>query len=181
MASAIVSWITSTYTIKRAKIKAIIDRWGLVGIYETRGEMNIYSDRKLETLSSTLDIIAFGLKSFRDSKSRFVEDKVRSGVKIRILTMNPHGEFVSQREKEENESPGSIKQSIENLAEWVEHLKKIAPDKNDVQLKYYNSMTEDFYFCIDNKYLYTGPYLNGKGSQQTISYEYKKRRNAKLL
>ena len=76
MASAIVCWLTSRYTLSKINIKAIIDRWGLIGIYETRGEMNIDCDEKLETLSSTLDIIAFGLKSFRDSKSDLIEEKV---------------------------------------------------------------------------------------------------------
>ena len=124
-------------------------------------------------MSSTLDIIAFGLKSFRDAKSKLIEEKVKDGAKIRILTMNPEGDFVKQREKEENEMEGAIKKSILDLEKWVEYLKTIAPDRDNIELKYYNTMTEDFYFCIDNKYLYTGPYLNGKGSQQTISYAYK--------
>ena len=174
IASAIVIYLTSRYNIKKAATKAIIDRWGLVEIYETRGIMNATCDERLEIMTSSLDIIAFGLKSLRDStKSKLIEEKVKNGVKIRILSMNPEGNFVGYREKEEGDAPDNIKKSIINLAEWVEQLKRIAPDKSNVELKYYDFMTEDFYFCIDGKYLFTGPYLHGIGSQQTISYEYK--------
>jgi hypothetical protein len=57
------------------------------------------------------------------------------------------------------------------LGKWVESLQKIAPDKDNIQIKYYSTLPQDFYFREDD-YLYTGPYLYGISSQQTISFEF---------
>lgn len=54
----------------------------------------------------------------------------------------------------------------------LEDLQTIAPKPENVQVKYYNSLPEDFYFRVDD-HVFIGPYLYGISSQQTISYEFK--------
>ena len=75
VASSIVVWISSKYLIRENKIGDIIGRWGLTGIYRTRSEMNRKADLTFENLKYELDIIAFGLKSFRHSKGHEIRGK----------------------------------------------------------------------------------------------------------
>jgi hypothetical protein len=59
------------------------------------------------------------------------------------------------------------------LQRWINKLKEISPNKNNIQLKFYDKLPLQSYYRQDD-YIYTGPYLYGKPSQQTISYEYRK-------
>jgi len=172
IASSVVSYLTSKYLIRISHIKKIIEYWGLEAIYETRQEMNRSTDIAFKSLENNLDIIAWGLKSFRDAKNKVVRAKVERGLKIRIIAPYPDSEVVKQREKDEKEIEGQIKQTIINLAQWIEELKRISSDRSNIQIRYYNRLPEDFYFLVD-EHIFIGPYLYGISSQQTISYEFK--------
>ena len=172
LASTVVSYLTSKYLIRMNRVKNIVENWGLESIFETRQEMNRSTDTAFEYLEKNLDIIAWGLKSFRDAKEKIVREKVERGLKIRFVTLHPDSEYVNQREKDEKEIPGQIRLTILNLQEWIESLQKIAPKPDNIQVKYYNSLPEDFYFRVDD-HIFIGPYLYGISSQQTISYEFK--------
>jgi hypothetical protein len=176
IASAVVTYLTSIYIFKRKKEKEITDFWGLNAIYETRQRMNDSSNEAVEILEENLDIIAFGLRSLRDSKGEVIKNKVKRGLKIRILTIHPNSDFLKQRERDELKAEGSIRQSIIQLFEWVNELKEVAPQKESISIKFYNNLPFDFYFRVDN-ILFIGPYLYGIDSQQTISFEF--RNNAK--
>jgi hypothetical protein len=170
IASSVVVYLSSKYLFKQNRIKEIIEIWGLSGIYKTRAEMNISSNVKLRNANECIDIIAFGLKGFRETQSQLIEDKIRRGMKIRIVTINPNSKYLSQREKDEKEIDGQIKNTVEQLTEWVFNLKKNQIKQDQVQIKYYDTLPFDFYFRIDNN-VFIGPYLYGISSQQTISYE----------
>ena len=172
LASTVVSYLTSKYLVRMSRIKNIVENWGLESIFETRQEMNRSTDTAFENLEKNLDIIAWGLKSFRDAKDNIVREKVERGLKIRLVTLHPDSEYVKQREKDEKEVPGQIRLTILNLQKWIENLQKIAPKPENIQVKYYNSLPEDFYFRVDD-HIFIGPYLYGISSQQTISYEFK--------
>ena len=147
----------------------MLKKWGIEAVYSTRGEMNISCDRYLKEAKS-IDIIAFGLRSLRDSQSDTIEKILDNGGKIRIITMNPDCENLKQREKDELQEIGSIGYTIKKLAEWAEKLNKNT-NKGRIEIRYYNSQPLEFMFLMDNR-LFNGPYEYGKGSQQTISFEY---------
>ncbi|CAN2039677.1 SMODS-associated and fused to various effectors domain-containing protein [Candidatus Magnetomoraceae bacterium gMMP-15] len=174
IASSVVSYLTSKYLIRVNRIKKIIQYWGLEAIFETRQEMNRSTDIAFESLENKLDIIAWGLKSFRDAKDKIVRAKVERGLKIRIIAPDPDSEYVKQRERDEKEIEGQIKQTIINLETWLEELRQISPDPANIRIKYYSRLPEDFYFRVD-EHIFVGPYLYGISSQQTISYEFKGR------
>lgn len=172
LASASVSYLTSKYLVRINRIKELIEYWGIFAIYETRQEMNRSTDTAFETLENRLDIIAWGLKSFRDGKTKIVQEKVKRGLKLRILAPDPESIFVKQREIAENEVPGQIRKTIIDLGGWIDELKLLSTNSENVQIKYYDKLPEDFYFRVDDS-IFIGPYLYGKSSQQTISYEFK--------
>jgi nucleoside 2-deoxyribosyltransferase len=142
---------------------------GIKKVFYTRQDMNYYINNNLQLNQyKQLDIIAFGLKSFRDAKTIEIENLVKQGLKIRILSIEPHSLFVSQKEKDENLVPNSIKKTILDLEEWCKKSNSIC--KGSVELKFYNSLPLDFFWRQDDN-LFIGPYIYGIGSQQSITYE----------
>ena len=172
IASSIVVFVTTRYLLEQNRINDLIEKWGLNEIYETRAIMNKDSNKILSMEKDKLDIIAFGLKSFRDSQGDLLKEKVHKGLKIRIITMFPNSIFLEEREKCENEAKGQMKKTIIDLIGFVENLQKIQTNTNQVQIKVYNSLPLDFYFGFKSE-IFIGPYMYNKGSQQTISYSYK--------
>lgn len=171
LASGIV--ILATALLVERKPIDHLEEWGLEKIYETRAEKNKDSDPKLDRAKKRVDCVAFGLKSFRTKHTKKVETLLSNGVNVRILTMNPTGDnaFLKQRELEENESEGQIKNSIEQLVKWADDLNS-KNYKGNITIKGYKCMTLDFYWRVDDE-LYIGPYWYGVGSQQTITYKFK--------
>lgn len=172
IASSIIVFISSRYQIKKNITQELIEHWGLIGIFKTRAGMNQRADATLTKLRNELDMVAFGLKSFRNVQGGLIERKVKRGLKIRILTMNPNSQIVKQREIDEGEVAGQIKKTILDLENWIIKLKKMSPDPQNIQLKFYDNLPLQSYYRQDS-YIYTGPYLYGKPSQQTISFEYR--------
>ena len=154
-----------------AKINNELAFWGVDKIYSTRADKNKDSDPKLSSLKYQLDGIAFGLKSFRSSHSDDIENALRRGVNIRLITMNPKSKFVAQRESEENESQGQIVNTILQLVDWANNLNSKGY-KGRIAVKGYNCMTLDFYWRMDGE-IFFGPYWLGRSSQQTITYRVK--------
>ena len=172
IATSIVSLLTSKYLIRIRKTKELINTWGLKGIYKTRQKMNTSADESFENLENNLDIIAWGLKNFRDGKGDKVLQKVKKGLKVRIIAPHPESKIVIKRAGEEQEVPDQIKNTIIKLERWVQELKDAARNPEDVQLRFYHHLPQEFYFRQDNN-IFIGPYRYGMSSQQTISYEFK--------
>lgn len=168
IASALVILFQSIF-LERVKENPL-DEWGIEQIFLTRAEMNVESAPFLYKAKYKLDIIAFGLKSLRDSQTEKIENCLKRGVNIRIMTMHPSSPYVSQREKEEECSDGYIKNSIEQLVNWAAILNS-KNYKGKIVIKGYNCMTLDFYWRVDDN-LYVGPYWYGIQSQPTITYKF---------
>ena len=168
IASALVS-VATILLVERKKINPT-EEWNITKIYSTRAEKNADSDPQLDKARYVVDGIAFGLKSFRTKQQKRTEACLRRGVNFRILTMDPESPFVSQREKEENETAGQIQHTILDLVKWANEL-NAKGYKGRVVVKGYNCMTLDFYWRVDDE-LYVGPYWYGYPSQQTITYKF---------
>ena len=135
IAGSVVAYITSIYMFKKKKQKEVTEVWGLRSITGSRAEMNIEINKRLEKIDKSLDIIAYGLKSFRESKGNLIEDKIKKGVAVRILTVDPYSKILSYRDLAENRLPGSTSNDIKQLITWIEKL--ISDNKNaNVKIKY---------------------------------------------
>ncbi|MFF4810958.1 hypothetical protein ACFY03_22370 [Micromonospora chersina] len=171
VATTILAYLSSHYTIRQNQIKEMCNHWKIEAIYATRAEMNVSSNEALRECAEQLDIIAFGLKSFRETQTPLLRKKVAAGVRVRILTIKPDSIFVKQRERDENEVPGQIRKTIEDLRAWANELAMAAKKPSNVQLRFYDALPLDFYFRVDRK-VYVGPYMHGYSSHQTISMEF---------
>jgi hypothetical protein len=89
------------------------------------------------------------------------------------LAADPKSECVAQRERDEGAVEGQISRTIVDLIGWVETLRALSPNPENITIRFFDSSAAPSY-CRQDDYLYLGPYLFGKPSQQTISFEYKK-------
>lgn len=168
LSSALIVFITTAF-MEDTENEQILKMWGAEAIYSTRQQMNVSCDYYMEK-AKRIDIIAFGLRSLRDSKGKTVENLLKSGCRIRIITMKPHCDNLRQREKDELQLEGSISNSIQQLTDWARRV-NARNYSGRIEIKYYDAHPLDFLYLMDNR-LFTGPYEYGKGSQQSISYEF---------
>ena len=171
IASAVVVWLSSRYLFIESRTKEIIDAWRLNAIYRTRAEMNLRADACLASCDTRLDIAAFGLKSFRDTQSNLIRNRLKRGIRLRILAPDPASVFVAQRERDEKEVGGQIRNTICQLIEWCNELRSCAPQPENVQVRLYDALPVDFYFRVDDT-VFLGPYMHGRSSQQSFSMEF---------
>jgi hypothetical protein len=167
LASGLVALVQSL--LVDVKEVSYAEEWGMAKIYETRMEKSKDSDENLGRVKQ-LDIVAFGLKTFRQSHTEQIKAALRNGAEIRILTMAPDSQFVRQREQEEDEPEGQIRNSIESLVMWADELNSHGWD-GKITVKGYDCMTLDFYWRADGE-IYFGPYWVNKSSQQTITFRW---------
>lgn len=152
--------------------ESLLHSWGLVEILDKRSKKGEQTDHLIPK-AKKLDCVAFGMKSFLDKPKTYenVLTYVNSGHIMRIITMDPNGQFIKQREKEENDS--NISNTISKLKEWAEKINKEKTNaKGKILIKAYSCMTLDFYWRIDNT-IYVGPYPLKGSSQQNITYKFK--------
>lgn len=173
VSTGIIVYISFKYLQYNKSKSEVLNDWKIDNIYETRAIMNIDTNKELEKNKDELEIIAFGLRGFRDSQTDLIRDKIRKGMKIKILTISPKSKYLEEREKMEKGTTGEISQSIVHLKCWIEELKNDEKYSKQIEIKYYDTLPLDLYFRLDNK-VYIGPYLYGKQSQQTISYSFDK-------
>ncbi len=168
IASGLVILLTAIL-IERKKSDPL-DEWKIQKIYSTRAERNSEADPNIDHARYCIDGIAFGLSTFRTMYGKRIEQCLKKGVNIRLLTMDPEGIFVSFREQEENAAPGGIKDTIVDLVNWANELNRNNP-KGKIVIKAYGSMTLDYYWRVDDD-LYIGPYWYGYKSADTITYKF---------
>ncbi|HEV2890303.1 MAG TPA: hypothetical protein VGX28_07975 [Frankiaceae bacterium] len=173
VAAGVVGGLVGLYEADEQAREKALGQWRLAGVYRTRADMNRSSNERLIRCRDQLDIAAFGLKGFRESQGGLVTEKVRAGLRVRILCPHPDSAYVTAREASEGEVPGQIKKTIVDLEDWVARLRAEAREPHQVQLRYYDALPLDFFFHVDDT-VFVGPYLHGRGSQQTISMEFER-------
>lgn len=150
--------------------KRELDEWGICEIYGERNNVRIDSKQMPKHM---LYFIAFGLSHFRGANVDIgkMASKIRAGLNVRIITMDPNSAFLLEQEVIENNK--GIKKDIEDLIKWVEAIKKRCQGnvKGYIELKFYDSLPLDF-FCRSDGKIYVGPYIPGQPSGETITYCY---------
>lgn len=169
IASAVVSFLASIYIFKHKKEKEITDVWRLISIKDNRSAMNVEVYKRLTNAENQLDIIGYGMKSFRESRDELIRSRIQKGLKVRIITVDPNCVFLKQRDTDENKLEGSTASSIRQLNDWVNKLN--SEYNGSLEIKFCRTLPTEVYFRVDD-YIYVGPYQCGKESQQTITMEY---------
>ena len=89
--SLIASAVFSVLTVLIVDVKKTdpLEEWKISKIYSTRAEKNADSDPNLERAKYCVDVVAFGLSSFRSKYSKKVEQALRKGVNFRACLESP--------------------------------------------------------------------------------------------
>lgn len=169
VASAVVAFVMAAFLYKRNSKAELIEKWGIASITESRGIINSEVNELFEKNISSLDIIAFGLKSFREAREDSVRKLLQKGMAVRIITVNPNSCLLEFKDKDENKLAGSTKDSIIKLIEWCIMLKDVG--KGTIEIRYMNTLPTEVYFRVDDS-IFVGPYQIGRESQQTITMRY---------
>lgn len=173
IASGVISLFITLYFKNESEEIAVLSNWGMRQI-EIRAYLNKDINKHLNNMNNGMDIIGLGMRNFLAAQGSLLEDKVRSGKKIRILTISPQSDILSKLDEEERVPLGHHKISIDDLITWATTLQNSLTDTTLLQLKTYDGLPMDTYQRIDD-HVFTGPILTGKPSQQTIAYGFKPR------
>ena len=138
-------------------------------VYETRQAMNAACDDWLD-IATRIDIMAFGLKSFRKAQQAQIERILAEGGDIRIITPMPGCDALLLREEEEHVPTYSLTDEIKDLIEWAQNT-NAKGFRGKIQVRCYDHLPQEFLFLIDSR-VFVGPYEYGKDSQQCLSFEY---------
>ncbi|OAI45016.1 hypothetical protein AYO43_08640 [Nitrospira sp. SCGC AG-212-E16] len=128
--------------------------------------------QRLEKAEEQIDIIGFGLSSFRED---FLDDfsKWKQRANVRILLVDPEfpsGElsYANQRDTEEKNSLGKIASDVRKFVEVVGSL--ISEDGDRVfDIRLYRCLPSLNIFRIDDE-LFWGPYLVGEQSRNSPTF-----------
>lgn len=171
IASGLISLLLVKYIyFYQGSLRNIVDEWGMRRI-DIRSNINPDINKKLDSMDIGMDIIAFGMRNFLSVQGDLLIEKLNRGCRIRILTITPNSPFVRQREIDELEMEGQIKNSIDFMIKWAKTAQGNLTDKGLISVKTYSGLPQDMYQKVDD-YVYIGPFLYGKPSQQTIAYSF---------
>lgn len=170
IASSIVAFLSSIYIQKYRRAKEISEIWGILSVEEKRTIMNTRIDECTGNAKKHYDIMAFGLKSLRDGNAKGINDLLKRGASIRILSVDPECKALNDRDIQEKKTEGQTAYTIRQLIGWVEDLKKTYPGQ--IEIKLAKHLPSEFYCRVDDS-IFVGPYQYGKDSQQLITMEFK--------
>jgi hypothetical protein len=118
-----------------------------------------------------IDFLGFGLRALRED---FGSDFARwlEGIPIRILLVDPQAphpgwHYVSQRDIEESNSPGSIEQDVQQFLQFLTPIKNLYPDR--LQVRLYSCLPALNVCRIDDE-IFWGPYVLGVQSRNTPTF-----------
>lgn len=170
MATGIVTIITSAYMVSNDEKDEIISQWQLNNIYATKSVMNQESNQHLEFARKQIDIVAIGMTNFLQVKGSLLEELLKKGVKIRIISCN-NKQMLAQREKDESTSHSSLgvmEMQVQALTNWVDKLSKTGLP---IEIRYHSTYPGFSYLRID-KHIFWGPNLPMYNSQQNMAFEF---------
>lgn len=169
VASTIVSFIMAGYLFDQKEKSELMEKWGIKSLNSSRGIINAEVDELFEGKVRTLDIIAYGLKSFREARSDRIKYLLKTGMRVRIITVNPESKLLRYKDIDENKIEGSTAASIRDLIDWSEAIKK--ETGCNLEIRVINTLPTEVYFKVDDD-IFVGPYQIGRESQQTITMRY---------
>jgi hypothetical protein len=139
---------------------------GLIEIFPARAvRIRDQYDRRLADAHSRVDVLGFGLRSFReDYGARIVELAQRARVRLLLLdpTFPDTAPYALQRDQEERNPAGSISRDVREFL--IQVLPRTADPSAGIQLRLYRALPMVNIFRVDDE-MFWGPYLIGDQSR----------------
>ena len=176
IAGGIAGVVIFVYVFMAEQVSAkldILNEFGFTAAFDARS-VRIRQEyvQRLEKAGDQIDVIGFGLSSFRED---FLNDfpKWRQRANVRILLLDPEFPSVelscaNQRDIEEKNSPGKIANDVRKFVEEMGAL-TLAGGDHTFDVRLYRCLPTLNIFRIDNE-LFWGPYLVGEQSRNSPTF-----------
>ena len=144
--------------------------FGLKRIHKD-GKVVRFSDNQIP--KRNLDFIGLNLQEgwSNNSFKRVLNDRIKNGLKVRILTLHPDAAFViSQMQKDD---PDSISKQIQKLNRWVDNIRKDLDEqyRSSIEIRFYDNLPLFSYCRADNRICYSTCQF-GASFGDNLTYEY---------
>jgi len=171
MAAGIVGWVIFVYIFlseSRVERFEIISQFGFVSAFEARASrIKSEYDQRLNRAAKSIDIMGFGLRALWDDyHEQFPQWQGRANV--RILLIDPSSPYADQRDKEEDDLPGNIRQSVLRFLRDTKTLRASA-GRHRFQIRLYTCLPSVNIFRVDDD-LFWGPYLVHEQSRNAPTF-----------
>lgn len=173
VAAGITGWVVYTYvksTEQFATAISIVAKFGILNVFSGRSvKIREEYDGRMRYFKKQVDILGFGLNSFRQDNLSFIPVWKQQG-SIRILLIDPEFpnedfSFANQRDREENDPLGTISRQVRQFAS--EAGKYIQKGRFEIRL--YKCLPMLNIYRIDDEILW-GPYLIKESSRNTPTF-----------
>jgi hypothetical protein len=176
VAAGLAGWVVLAWVLQAKKVSDQIRKvrkFGFLDAFEARSvRIKSQYDARLANASHHIDLLGFGLKTLREDYARdFATWKER--VPVRILVIDPEypqdgRSYADQRDAEERDRVGSIREDVEAFLREVEPLLS-QPGGHPFEVRLYRCLPSLNLFRVDSE-LFWGPYLIHKQSRNSPTF-----------
>lgn len=144
-----------------------MERFGIDDIRERRLLYSQYTEARKKT-NQHFDIMGFGLHTFIEDNAKHLEEW-SSQFSIRILVLHPESPNCTQRDYEEGNPAGKLKEDILKISGIIKDL-----DSPRVRIKWYNAIPVTNILRMDNV-MWVGPYFMQERSRNAYTLKLEQR------
>jgi hypothetical protein len=153
-----------------------ITKNGLAKTYVGRSLPDEYSSL-IERAKKKIDILGFGLNSFREDNGELIPKKCLEGVEVRFLVIDPESEVFKMKSQEEDENRVFWqKEPHKKLVQYVTETNNLIESSGKgkkIQMKYYRATPSTMIFRIDDT-MFVGPYLYKRCNRNVCTFRLEK-------
>jgi hypothetical protein len=176
VAAGVAGWVVLVYVLQAQglseRIKIVLD-FGFLSAFAARSvRIKREYDSRLSVVSQKIDVMGFGLKTLREDYAREFSTW-RGRAAVRILLIDPYypvgdSTYADQRDLEEQDKIGSIREDVEAFLKEVAH--HLATDRpHTFQVRLYRCLPSVNLFRVDSE-LFWGPYLIHQQSRNSPTF-----------
>jgi len=176
VAAGLAGWVVLVYVLQSQTISdriRMVMELGFISAFQGRSVLIKHEyDSRLASSKQQIDILGFGLKTLRqDYANHFQSWKARANV--RILLIDPdypdvQHSFADQRDVEERDRAGSIREDVEAFVTEVEPLLN-ENRLHTFEVKLYRCLPSVNLFRVDSE-MFWGPYLIHQQSRNSPTF-----------
>lgn len=155
--------VTRQYEAEQEQLLRDANEQGVVRIYDRRLIVERYAEVRTKA-TGAFDMMGFGLRTFIEDNQHHLEEWAKKFV-IRILVIHPNTEYCDQRDLEENDPQGKIRQDVYYVTRLIQRLKNPR-----IQIHWYKAIPTTNVFRMGDT-MFIGPYFVDTRSRNSMTIE----------
>lgn len=160
------AYINTNKSLQHQKILGKIEDYGVQNLFNKRILLEEYTAQRKKT-KKNYDIMGFGLRTFIEDNISYLTEWSKE-FPIRILLIHPNHPMCDQRDYEENDKIGKIREDV-----YFSTKKILGLNSDRVQVHWYTAIPVTNILRMDD-IMWVGPYFMKKRSRNAYVLELKK-------